>query len=114
MIEQLMDGLDNVDGEVVDTSIFHAPQHKDIFLKAVALVALADGKVLKSEAELLEKYSLELGLDTGHGAEIMTEVGIALLSYFRGVVATRPKMEEIGRQLGLSNESIARALDPEP
>lgn len=112
MIDQLMDGLDNVDSDVVDVSLFDEQQHKDIFLKAVALVALADGKILLEETELLKRYSVELGLESGHGGAIMTEVGIALLSYFRGVVVTRPKMEEIGRQLGLSEEAIAEALDP--
>ena len=42
----------------------------------------------------------------------MTEVGIALLSYFRGVTVTRAKMEDIGRQLGLGDAEIAQALDP--
>jgi hypothetical protein len=60
----------------------------------------------------LERYSLELGLENNHGIAIMREVGMAMLSYFRGVSVTRPKMEEIGRQLGLDATSIALALDP--
>ena len=112
MIEQLTEGFDVSDNAEVDVSLFQEAQQKDIFLKSVALVALADGKILPEETALLEKYSVDLGLDSGYGTAIMTEVGKALLSYFRGVTVTRPKMEEIGRQLGLSEADIAQALDP--
>lgn len=112
MINQLTEGFDVADSAEVDVSLFGNLQQKEIFLKSVALIALADGKILSEETALLEKYSVDLGLDSGHGAAIMTEVGKALLSYFRGVTVTRPKMEEIGRQLGLSDEAIAQALDP--
>ena len=99
MIEQLTEGFDVSDNAEVDVSLFQDTA-KDIFLKSVALVALADGKILAEETALLEKYSVDLGLDSGYGTAIMTEVGKALLSYFRGVTVTRPKMEEIGRQVG--------------
>ncbi|MEC8276193.1 MAG: hypothetical protein VXZ96_14595 [Myxococcota bacterium] len=112
MINQLTEGFEVSDNTDVDVSLFQNVQQKDIFLKSVALVALADGKVLAEEKALLEKFSSQLGLDAGYGQSIMTEVGIALLSYFRGVTVTRSKMEDIGRQLGLGEPEIAQALDP--
>ena len=112
MINQLTEGFDVGEQSEVDVSLFQNVQQKDIFLKSVALVALADGKVLAEEKALLEKFSAQLGLDAGYGQSIMTEVGIALLSYFRGVTVTRAKMEDIGRQLGLGDAEIAQALDP--
>ena len=112
MIDQLLEGLDGVDSDHVNLMLFSEPQHKDILLKSVALVALADGKIMPEETALLERYSLDLGLENNHGIAIMREVGMAMLSYFRGVSVTRPKMEEIGRQLGLDATSIALALDP--
>ena len=112
MINQLTEGFEVSDNTDVDVSLFQNVQQKDIFLKSVALVALADGKVLAEEKALLEKFSAQVGLDAGYGQSIMTEVGIALLSYFRGVTVTRSKMEDIGRQLGLGEPEIAQALDP--
>ena len=95
MINQLTEGFDVSDQSEVDVSLFQNEQQKDIFLKSVALVALADGKVLAEEKELLEKFSAQLGLDAGYGQSIMTEVGIALLSYFRGVTVTRAKWKTL-------------------
>ena len=58
MINQLTEGFDVSDQSEVDVSLFQNEQQKDIFLKSVALVALADGKVLAEEKELQKNSPL--------------------------------------------------------
>ena len=94
----------------VDLSLLHSTELKSIFLKSLAVVALADGAIRQEEKDLLGSYVERLEFEDSAEA-ILDEVARAFLSRFRNISIFREKAETIGRQLGLSEAAIKDVLD---
>jgi len=94
----------------IDLSILNSSELKDIFLKSLAVVALADGEIKKEEVKLLNNYVDRLEYD-GSASKILDDVARSFLSRFRGVSIFREKAEDMGRRLGLSEAAIKEVLD---
>ena len=107
----LIDGLtqdidipEQFDGAALDT-----PLLKENFMLMLALVAVADGKVLDSELEVLNKYAALLEVETAV-SEFIEMAALSLLSQYTDaeieVLAPR-----LGKELGLSEAGIVKALN---
>ena len=97
----------------VDLAAFHSRDLQDTFLKSLALVALVDGALKSSESELIHRYGRGMGLTEDDVAVVLQDVAEVMLSAFAGVTVFREQALQIGKALGLSDDSIARVLDGE-
>ncbi|MEC7985888.1 MAG: hypothetical protein VX278_12040 [Myxococcota bacterium] len=109
-IEEAAGSTTEVQASDVNLSLLHSSELKSIFLKSLAVVALADGKIRTEEKDLLNSYAKRLDYD-GSADQILEDVARAFLGRFRSISIFRGAAEKIGRQLGLSEEAIKDVLD---
>ncbi len=96
--------------EGVDLDALHTAASKEIFLKSLVLVALADGRMSEEEVVVIHGYSVQLGLDGDALQDIITQVSTMMLGQFSGVTHFRDQANAIGRALGLDEATIDRVL----
>lgn len=94
----------------VDLSTLTTPEHREVFLKSIVLVAFADGNVSPEERRVVEGYANALGLDADTRARAWTEVASSLLSVFSGIQNYRDQVVLLGESMGLDRETIDRVL----
>jgi len=94
----------------VDLSTLTTPEHREVFLKSIVLVAFADGQVSPEERRLVEGYADALDLDADARARAWTEVASSLLSVFSGIRNYRSQVVSLGESMGLDRETIDRIL----
>ena len=94
----------------VDLSALQTSSSKEIFLKSLVLVALADGRMSEEEVLVIRGYSTQLGLDDDALQDIITQVSVMMLEEFAGVTHFREQANAIGRALGLDDATIERVL----
>jgi len=106
LIDHLTQGLE-VD-EVFDDSTLTSPALKENFMLMLALVAVADGKLLDSELEVLNKYATHLEIKTPV-SDFIEMAALSLLAQYTDaeieVLAPR-----LGKELGLSEDGIVKAM----
>ena len=95
--------------EQFDSTALDTPLLKENFMLMLALVAVADGKVLDSELEVLNKYAEMLEVETAV-SDFIEMAALSLLSQYTDaeieVLAPR-----LGKELGLSEAGIVKALN---
>ena len=109
-IDEVGGTIDDLKVSDVDLSLLKSDELKSVFLKSLAVVALADGEIRQEEKDLLNSYASQLDY-SGSADQILEEVARAFLSRFRSITIFRENAEKIGRQLGLSDEAIKEVLD---
>ncbi len=109
LIDAFASGLPAGAGSVDLTSL-PTDDHKEAFMKSLVLVAFADGQLSAGERAVIERYATELGLDASTITGIVTHVASVLLSKFAGVKVYRDQVAEIGKGLGLDDETISSLL----
>ncbi|MEE2828200.1 MAG: hypothetical protein VX498_03345 [Myxococcota bacterium] len=85
-------------------------REREVFVRSVQLMALADGRISAREQQWLDTVCDDLGISSERQGELAREAKIFLLSSLAGVTAFRAQAEGIGRALGLSSEDIDKAL----
>jgi hypothetical protein len=96
---------DGVDLDALDTA-----EAKEVFLKSLVLVALADGRMSEEEVLIIRGYSSQLGLDEAALTDVIQQVSVMMLGQFAGVTHFRDQANAIGRALGLDEDTIDRVL----
>lgn len=94
----------------VELDALDTPELREAFMKSLALVALVDGTLSDPEMELLRGYAERLELSEAQIGAVVGAVGEVMLSVFSGVSIFRFQAVAIGRQLGLDDAAIERAL----
>jgi uncharacterized tellurite resistance protein B-like protein len=106
LIDNLTQGLE-VD-EVFDSSTLTSSTLKENFMLMLALVAVADGKLLDSELEVLNKYATQLDIVIPV-SDFIEVAALSLLAQYTDaeieVLAPR-----LGKELGLSEDGILKAM----
>ena len=109
LIEGFLADLGDPGSSSLDFSLLADPAVQDLFLRSLAMVALADGEIKQSEVELLQAYIDRLG--GGRTAQsVISEVGRSMLSRFAGVTVFREQAVALGRTLGLEDAEIDEVL----
>ncbi len=96
---------DGVALEALDTD-----EAKEVFLKSLVLVALADGRMSEEEVQVIRSYSTRLGLAEHVLTDIIQQVSVMMLGHFAGLKHFRDQAQAIGRALGLDESTIDRVL----
>lgn len=109
LIEELEKDIPAGDGEI-HLEALDTEAAREAFIKSLVLVAYADGKVTDREREIVNHYASNLGISAVKLEEAWIEVASALLSHFSGVKLYREHVLQLGRDLGLSEAAIAKAL----
>ena len=106
LIDNLTDGLDVEEG--FDHSTLNTSTLKENFMLMLALVAVADGKVLDSEIEILDKYASKLEIETPV-SDFIEMAALSLLAQYTDaeVEVLAPRL---GKELGLSDDGILKAI----
>ena len=110
LIEGFLADLGDTEGSSLDFSLLSSPAVQDLFLRSLAMVALADGEIKKAEVELLQAYIDRLGAARS-AQSVISEVGRSMLSRFAGVTVFRDQAVALGRTLGLDDTEINEVLD---
>ena len=91
--------------------VLDSDELRELFLKSNLLLACADGIYSEPEQNMMDHYAIDFGITAGRLRELETQVKEYMLSQFAGVQVFRDKAEALGRQLGLSADSIAHVLE---
>jgi uncharacterized tellurite resistance protein B-like protein len=97
------------DAEVELAALTNA-ESKEVFLKSLVLVAMADGRISEEEVVVIRGYADQLDLDEGVLTDLIQQVSVMMLSHFTGVIHFRDQAHAIGRALGLDDTTIERVL----
>jgi hypothetical protein len=89
-------------------------QQKELFLRSLQLMALADGRISRAESEWLASVAGELDIDGDRQVELAVEAKKYLLASLSGVQAFYSQAYGIGRSLGLEDADIIEVLGPDP
>ncbi len=90
-----------------------AGDEKEVFLRTLQLMALADGRISGSEASWIERVSEQLEIDAARCKELERDAKMQMLSSLSGVTAFREQAVGVGRSLGLSDADIDDVLGAE-
>lgn len=85
-------------------------EEKEIFLRTLQLMALADGRISGSESKWIEEVSAELDIPAERRAELERDAKKQMLGSLSGVTAFREQAVGVGRSLGLSDADIDEVL----
>ena len=107
LIDSLLDGLDIE--EAFHADALQESAVKENFMLMLALVAVADGKVLDCELEVMEKYAKQLDVDVAVN-DYIEMAALSLLTQYTDaeVEVIAPKL---GGSLGLSEDGILKAVN---
>jgi len=105
-------GIDPTDGADFDarTCPFDSTQEREIFVRSLQLMALADGRKSSREGEWLDRTCDCLGIPEERRTELERDAKKFLLSSLSGVTAFRDQAVSVGESLGLSAEDIDEVL----
>ena len=105
-------GIEPTDGTTFDTrnSPLESDEEREVFIRSLQLMALADGRRSGREDEWLEQVCGCLGISEDRRAELETDAKKFLLSSLSGVTTFREQAVSVGRTLGLSDEDIDEVL----
>jgi len=105
-------GLDPTDGTGFDarTSPLGSDDEREVFVRSLQLLALADGQKSSRESEWLEQVCDCLGISAERQTALERDAKMFLLSSLAGVTAFRDQAVGIGHSLGLSQEDIDAVL----
>ncbi len=98
------------DGVALDA--LNNSEAKEVFLKSLVLVAMADGRMSEEEVAVIRGYSSQLGLDEHSLTDVIQQVSVMMLGHFAGVTHFKDQASAIGRALGLDDSTIDRVLTP--
>ncbi len=87
-------------------------EQREIFLRSLQLLALADGGISDREKEWINTVCADLGISGDRRDELAVEAKKYLLSSLKGVRAFRAQAIGVGRSLGLSEADIEEVLGP--
>ena len=110
LIDQFVADLPGKSPAAVDLGLFKSAALKDVFLRSVILVALADGAVSSEEMAVIKRYAGQLSIDDKALYRLIHETAVAMLSQFEGVTIFQDQVMEIGRDLGLSEAQILEVV----
>ena len=102
-------GTEAPEASDINLSLIHTDELKSVFLKSLAVVALADGTIRQEEKDLLASYVERLSYNAS-AEQVLEEVACAFLRTFKSNVIFREQVETIGRNLGLSEDAIQGVL----
>lgn len=83
---------------------------RELFLRSLVLLALADGSISDPEDQMIRAVAADLGLSDDNLTGITVEAKQWLLGSLRGVQAFREQAVRVGKGLGLSDAQIEAAL----
>jgi len=110
--EELIDSFEEgLEGDAAPLSDIVDPGVREVFLKSLIIVAVADGTVSDEESAVIRKYADHFGLGDPEISRCLADVASAMLSQLAGVQVFREQVVELGRGLGLDEFAIRAALD---
>jgi hypothetical protein len=92
------------------TCPFDAPEAREVFVRSLQLMALADGRQSSREEAWIDRACECLGIAAQRKDELEREAKKFLLSSLAGVTAFRGQAVSIGESLGLSADDIDEVL----
>tara|TARA_B110000037_G_scaffold199922_1_gene240071 strand:+ start:144 stop:590 length:447 start_codon:yes stop_codon:yes gene_type:complete len=113
LISAFVEGLPNGAASAVNPTAFDTPSLKEALVKSLALVAIADGEVTSGELEIIQRHGLSVGLTADQVESYITAVAESMFSELAkdiGITVLGHQMFDIGRKMGLSDESIERII----
>jgi hypothetical protein len=114
LIDEFERGLniEPTDGDDFDarTCPFDAPEAREVFVRSLQLMALADGRQSSREEAWIDRACECLGIAAQRKDELEREAKKFLLSSLAGVTAFREQAVSIGESLGLSADDIDEVL----
>lgn len=119
LVEEFEQGLDiePTEGDAFDLADggpLGSVQEKELFLRSLQLMALADGRISSREKAWIDAAAAGLGIDDGRRDELAVEARKYLLGSLAGVSAFYEQAFGVGRSLGLDEEAIVEVLGPDP
>ena len=119
LVEEFERGLalDPTDGDAFDLAgggPLTTTQEKELFLRSLQLMALADGRISGREKTWIDDAAGGLGIDDGRKDELAIEAKKFLLGSLSGVNAFYDQAYGVGRSLGLDDAAILEVLGPDP
>jgi hypothetical protein len=114
LIDEFERGL-GVDASAADdfdarTCPFDSEQEREVFVRSLQLMALADGRKSSRESEWIDRVCGCLGISDERKDALERDARKFLLSSLAGVTAFREQAVSIGQSLGLSDEDIDEVL----
>lgn len=112
----LLDGLRAelaASGEVVDetvTPIFTDGGTREAYVRSLAAVALADGRMGEAERAVVLDLAAAQGVSPDEVAEVVRGVAREFLATFQGVTAFREQVLQIAADLGFTAEEAEQIL----
>jgi hypothetical protein len=113
LISAFVEGLPNGAASAVNPAAFDTPSLKEALVKSLALVAIADGEVTSGELEIIRRHGLSVGLTEEQVESYTTAVAESMFSELAkdiGLKVLGDQLFDIGRKMGLSDESIERII----
>ncbi len=110
-------GLEAADGDAFELASggpLATDQEKEIFLRSLQLMALADGRISSREKVWIDDAAGGLGISDGRKDELAVEAKKFLLGSLAGVNAFYEQAYNVGRSLGLDEAAILEVLGPDP
>lgn len=78
---------------------------REVYLKSLVMVALADGRISAVEREVIEDLARSVGADNDDVSQAMQSVKREFLAVFSGVTHFRDQVEQVARDLDSEIES---------
>lgn len=78
---------------------------REVYLKSLVMVALADGRISPVEREVIEDLAKSVGADNEDVSSAMQSVKREFLAVFSGVTHFRDQVEQVARDLDSEIES---------
>lgn len=100
--------------ELASGGPLESEQAKELFVRSLQLLALADGRISDREQEWIEGVCAGLGIGDVRREQLAVEAKKYLLGSLKGVSAFYPQACGVGRALGLSEADIVEVLGPDP
>jgi hypothetical protein len=93
-------------GTTVDEELVLRPQTHEVFIRSLAIVALADGHISQREIKEIERLALRHGISDAVVADQLLGAKRYFLSTFQGVRVFREAVTAVARELGLPEGEV--------
>jgi len=110
-VSEVNNDFPNIDIEntAIDISILDTKDKQILFLQCLTYVALADRIIQDQEVALLQKYIDAFDVEVTP-KDLIRELGATFIAQYKDIVACRDTIVNIGKEFGLSEETINEIL----
>lgn len=87
-------------------SVLRSPDVRDVYLRSLLMVALADGTISPEEERVIRGLAGDLGFEEGQIDDVTRSVKMEFLAQFANVTVFRESVERIAEDLGLDADAV--------